>query len=72
MNQKIVMRNEDREVEGQTTEQPVEIQQDNIKLNEAHIDLIVKEFDVDRFQATRWLKKNEGDLQKTIKWIISN
>ncbi|CAD8081506.1 unnamed protein product [Paramecium sonneborni] len=72
MNQKIVMRNEDREVEGHATEQPVEIQQDTIKLNEAHIDLIVKEFDVDRFQATRWLKKNEGDLQKTIKWVINN
>ncbi|CAD8061652.1 unnamed protein product [Paramecium primaurelia] len=72
MNQKIVMRNEDQEVEVSGTEQPVEIQQETIKLNEAHIDLIVKEFDVDRFQATRWLKKNEGDLQKTIKWIISN
>lgn len=41
-------------------------------MNEASVDLIVKEFDVDRFLAIRWLKKNDGDLNKTIKWIISN
>ena len=32
----------------------------------------MKEFDIDKNKAKNYLTKNEGNLQKTIKFIINN
>lgn len=46
--------------------------QKSMKPEEKHVELLMKEFDMDRYKAANILKRNECNLRLAIKYCLTN